>query len=415
MLPRREMIVRSMFYAVTALGLSVSPMRAESPGAQPSSPSDSGKDPVLRRSVVSLGDVTRVQHALAKARRGEKVVVAVIGGSITAGACASKPERRYGNVIAAWWWKTFPKADITFVNAGIGATGSDIGAHRAAAHLLKHRPDFVVVEYAVNDGGSKLASETLEGLIRQILKQPNCPAAMLLFMMNKSGHNVQDAHIPIGRHYGLPMVSFRDALWPEIEAGRIKWEDVEADEVHPNDRGHQLAADYVTGVLESVWAKLPPDDRFPKVAPLSKPKISDVFEHVTFLNADTITPKRNEGWTVLKESGYYSLLFGPGWRTDKPGSVIEFEVEASAVSVMFWRIKGNTGIAEAQVDDGPPVKLNGWFGATWGGYMPFQLVARDLKPGPHTLRLRLLDEKSKESNGHEFRLHAIMLAGLKRP
>lgn len=38
----------------------------------------------------------------------------------------------------------------------------------------------------------------------------------------------------------------RSRLWPEIEAGRLKWEDVEADTVHPNDRGHAYAARFIT-------------------------------------------------------------------------------------------------------------------------------------------------------------------------
>jgi len=381
-------------------------------GAAPATDAAGCREAILQRSLVSRGDIARVQRVLDRARRGEKIVVGVIGGSITAGACASHVDRRWGNLVAAWWRRTFPKTPVTFINAGIGATGSNIGAHRVRAHLLRHRPDFVAIEYAVNDGGSLFASETLEGVVRQILKQPNHPAAMLLFMMNRAGKNVQDAHIKIGRHYGLPMVSFRDALWPEITAGRMAWKDVEADEVHPNDRGHQYAADLVTAVLDGVLSARDPAARvrLPKIAPLPAPKVSDLFEHATFLNADTITPKRNQGWQPLRKHAYAGL-FGSGWRADAPGSVLTFEVEASVVSVMFWRIKGNMGMAEAQVDDGSPVKVDAWFGADWGGYMPFQLVARDLKPGRHILRIRLLDEKNPASKGHEFRLHAVMLAG----
>jgi hypothetical protein len=246
--------------------------------------------------------------------------------------------------------------------------------------------------------------------VRQILKQPNQPAAMLLFMMNKSGQNVQDVHIPIGRHYGLPMVSFRDALWPEVQAGRIAWEDIEADQVHPNDRGHRYAAEFVTHVLDEALAHLPAERPLPAPPPLPAPEISDVFEHATYLNADTITPRLNEGWQVMREHPFAGL-FGPAWKATAPGSVLEFEVRAPTVSILFWRTKGPTGMAEAQVDDLPPVKVDAWFGADWGGYTPFQIVARDLAPGKHVLRIKVLPEKNPASTGHEFRLHAIMLAG----
>jgi hypothetical protein len=92
--------------------------------------------------------------------------------------------------------------------------------------------------------------------------------------------------------------------------------------------------------------------------------------------------------------------------------VLEFAVEGQAVSVLFWRIKGPMGRAEAWVDDRAPVMLEAWFDADWGGYTPFQLVARDLAPGKHTLHLRLLEEHSPGSQGNEFQLRAVMTAGL---
>lgn len=50
-------------------------------------------DAVLcRRSIVDRGNTARLRRTLAMAKRGEPVTVAVIGGSITAGASASLPD-----------------------------------------------------------------------------------------------------------------------------------------------------------------------------------------------------------------------------------------------------------------------------------------------------------------------------------
>jgi len=76
------------------------------PAAEP------GESAAFARSVVSGGDTARLQQVLAKARRGEAITVGVIGGSITAGAMASQPEKCYGQLVAAWWRKTFPQAKI---------------------------------------------------------------------------------------------------------------------------------------------------------------------------------------------------------------------------------------------------------------------------------------------------------------
>jgi hypothetical protein len=150
------------------------------------------------RAQVNAGDWGRLHRQFAKAREGGNIVVGVIGGSITQGASASKTEKRYGNLVADWWREKFPNAKVKFVNAGIGATGTDYGSLRVQRDLLSQRPDFVVVEYAVNDGNTRDAAETLEGLLRQVLKQPNQPAVLLLFMMNQHGNNAQEWFAKVG-------------------------------------------------------------------------------------------------------------------------------------------------------------------------------------------------------------------------
>ena len=364
----------------------------------------------LRRSVVSFGDTARLQRVLRKARSGGKVVVGVIGGSITQGALASAEEKRWGNLVAQWWRETFPKATVEFVNAGIGATGSDIGAHRVQSHLLARQPDFVVAEYAVNDPPTEQAAETLEGIVRQVLSRPNRPAMMLLFTMNNAGGNAQEFHAKVGRHYGLPMVSFRDAMWPEVHAGRVKWDDIEADEVHPNDRGHAICARLITDLLTRVLATMPADGGLPRIARLPGPIISDVFERTAMLGPENLTPERCEGFGT----GERHWAFGPVWEADRIGSVLVLPVEGTTIGIVYHRIMGPMGMAEASVDGGPPVKLDGWFDQTWGGYDACQFVARGLKPGKHTLTIRLLDEKAQRSQGHKFRVVRILCAGLRK-
>ena len=362
---------------------------------------------IFARSLVTAGDTARLQHALAKARRGEQVLVSVIGGSITQGAAASKPENRYGDLIAAWWRKTFPNAKVEFVNAGIGATGSNYGALRAQRDLLSHKPDFVVAEYGVNDGNTQACAETLEGLTRQILTQPNQPALVLLFTMNNAGGNAQEWHGKVGAHYALPMVSFRDALWPEIEAKRLKWEDVEGDVVHPNDRGHAYCAHFVTSLLEKVLKELPADDQLLPIKPVPQPLFSDLYEHVALFEADALKPVTNEGWTCDLENPW-----AKGWKSDKPGSVIEFELEGQVIAFMEFHVRGPMGTAKVQVDDLPPATIDAWFDQTWGGWRCTHEIARDLKPGKHRVRVEILEEKNPESEGPEFRVLGLGAAGV---
>ena len=352
-------------------------------------------------SLASTGDLSRVRQVLAKAQRGEKVTVAVIGGSITAGAKAMKPERRYGNLIAEGWRKAFPQTQVEFVNAGIGATGSNFGALRARRDLLSHHPDFVVVEYAVNDANTQASAETFEGLVRQILSQPNRPAVVQLCMMHAGGGNAQEWLGKVGRHYGLPIVSYRDALWPEIAAKRIAWEEVMADEVHPNDRGHACAAEYVESLLALARAQpgTPAADRA-----LPAPLFSDLYEHTALFEAPDLKPLNNTGWTLDAKA--------QGWHSDAPGSVITFELDGTALFSMHHVIERAMGKAQVQLDGGAPVILDGWFSGTWGGYRSTSLLAKDLKPGKHVVRIELLADKNPGSDGHAFTLYGLGAAGV---
>lgn len=343
-------------------------------------------------------DTARLQRVLAKARRGEPITVGVIGGSITGGACASTWEKNYGSLVAQWWRTKFPQAKIELVNAGIGATGSNYGSLRATRDLLSKKPDFVVVEYSVNDANLELCAETLEGLVRQILNQSQQPAVMQLFMMSEGGKNAQEWHGKVGEHYRLPRVSFRDALWPEMEAGRLKWSDYEADMVHPNDTGHAFAAKQVTDVLEQVLAQLPADDKLPALAPVPAPKFSDRFERIALYEAGSLEPLENQGFTLTGEG------LDKCWKTDQPGSRLVFEVQGGVVLLMDYHLHGPMARVKVQVDDRPATTRECWFEPTWGGYRQTDELARDLGPGKHRVTIEVLEEKHAESTGHEYRL-----------
>jgi len=369
---------------------------------------------IIDRSLVSLGDTARLTQVMAKARRGEPVTLGFLGGSITAGGNASASEHRWANQVAEWWQKSFPKSKITFINAGVGATSSDIGAHRAWRDLLSHKPDFVVAEYAVNDAINPMCVETMEGLTRQILKQPNQPALIYLFLMAGDGSNEQDRHEAVGRYYAIPMVSYRNGLWPEVQAGHLNFvKDLAPDGLHPNHRGHAYCGKFVIMLLEKVKAEMPADNQLPAVPAMKqKPLIDTVFEFADIYNADTLRPTANQGWTPKVLESYPA--FGAGWTAEKPGSTLEFEVEGTTISVVFYRIKKAMGIAEVAVDNQPAVKISGWYEQDWGGYCAYRLVARNLTPGKHKLRITLSSEKVEQSDGHPFHLCAILVSGIDR-
>ena len=357
---------------------------------------------VISRSLINKGDTSHLKAVISRAEKGEPVTIGVIGGSITQGANSSEPDLCYANLVLKWWKDSFPNTNFHFVNAGIGATGSHYGVLRLTRDLLNHAPDFVVIEYAVNDPNTKDSAETLEGIVRQLLKSHKSPALLLLFMMRTNGENAQQCLSKIGEHYNLPMISFRDALWPEIEAGRLQWSEAMADEVHPNDKGHAYAAELVTRYLEDIKRDTASQIQLPFSEHLPVPLISDLFDRVHLYEAGELSPTVDHGWTRDTSSSE--------WTASTPGSTFECEVYGKYIAIRYYRIHGDMGRVGVYVDSRPPVVLDGWFEETWGGYGAVDVVARDLELGNHKVRVVVLDEMAPESNGHLFRLLGIGVA-----
>ena len=364
-----------------------------------------------RRSIVAVGDPARFQRLFTKLRKARHNVIGFIGGSITTGALSGGHAYSWPKLVSNWFEKTFPETKLDYVNAAIGATGTDFGAHRVQADLLDKDPDVVFVEFAVNDPATPNCRETLEGMLRQILTSRNKPAVMVLFTMSSGGHNAQKWHAEIGAHYALPMVSFRDAYWPEVEAGRVKWEDIIADMVHPNRKGHACCADLVVSRLDQLLAGFPGGSAPARVPALPAPLTDNAFEHTAMHTAGTLAAAASNGWTVVADGP--AARFGKGWTADRPGSTIEFDIDGSVFSLLFHRIKADTGRIAVRIDGGKPVTFDAWFDQTWGGYSACGRMPR-VAPGRHRLRIELLADKAKGSNGHRFELQAVLAAGIKR-
>jgi lysophospholipase L1-like esterase len=325
-----------------------------------------------QRALVSKGDPARLYAVLAKARRGEPICVAAIGGSITAGGQHTKdPKRRYVQQLTKWFEDTFPGLKVTFVNAGIGATSSNYGAVRVKNDVIDKKPDLVVVEYAVNDDvPAPVLGDSYEGVLRQLLSSSKNLAVIELFFMHKDGKSARVVQEQLGKYYGLPMISFREAMWTEFQSGQLKWEDFYADVVHPSNEGHDITSELLRRFMTATLANLPTDNKkLPKILDIPKPLFTNVYDNCVLFRGEEIKITTSTGWVLNK----------PKWECTPVGGTIDYEIPGQILHMGLFAPPAAKNSIEISIDGAPFVPV-----LTTINYRP---VATGLTSGIHKVKL----------------------------
>ena len=209
---------------------------------------------MIERSLVQTGNLYRVQRAIEKAQKGEDVVIAYLGGSITQGAGA-KPIHTESYAYCSYqaFKKRFGKGNgenVKFIKAGAGGTCSELGLTRYDLDVLRRGsvvPDIVFLEYAVNDAGDETDGVCYESLVRMAMDGPGNPAVILLFSVFMDDFNLQDRMIPAGIRCKTPMISIKNAVTPQFseETPVITKRQFFYDLFHPSNDGHRIMSDCI--------------------------------------------------------------------------------------------------------------------------------------------------------------------------
>lgn len=219
---------------------------------------------MIAKSLLNKGNNKRLKAAIEKAKRGEDVTIAYIGGSITQGAGA-KPihTESYAYRSYSIFKEKFGKDSgdhIHLIKAGVGGTPSELGIIRYERDVLRDKsvePDIVIVEFAVNDEGDETKGICFESLVLKALSGSNAPAVILMFSVFINDWNLQDRLSPVGWHYDLSMVSVKDAVVEQFgltkaENNIISKRQYFYDIYHPTNAGHRVMADCLGYLFDQI-------------------------------------------------------------------------------------------------------------------------------------------------------------------
>lgn len=361
---------------------------------------------MLIRSVHFEGDATRLAAKIKEAKDPDvkKLTnIVFLGDSITAGSTVSNSKYQFVNQFDKWW-----KENVNLLysvhNAGIGATDSYYGAHRVETDVLSFEPDIIFIEFINDAGNEEFYKATMESLVRRCLAYETKPAVILLEMSLDGGGNAQAAHSAVAEKYNVPVLSYHDAIYPEVEAGNLTFttaggkasdkDGLSPDGTHPNDYGHTMVFEILTNYISSIMDNLDSydTDNIPEFDPDSESLTGDIYRY------GKVCDSTSEELTVdLGDFGYGSSPwnFQNGWKTTN-GGTITFEMEFRNLGMFYYKCTdGQEGMATVSVDGEEAVTVDGDFTGGWGSYGTNVEVYRSDEVAKHTVTVTVQDGDRK--------------------
>ena len=350
--------------------------------------------------------MTRLKNLMKRAANGESLVIGFLGGSITQGSLSSTPKTCYAYLVYEWWKKSFPNAEFSFVNGGIGGTTSHYGGARAWKDVLCYRPDIVTVDFSVNDDANEFFEETYEGTLRRLLMAPSAPAVVVLNnVFYDTGKNAQDYHNRIADHYGIPHVSIKDTIFPDVESGKIVRADITPDNLHPNDKGHRLVADEICKLLDSIKAEVEKETiadeniegkstKTEASVLLPAPLTENAYEHSRLIQIQD-NEAILDGFLVdpIEKKGMLDI-FKNGWTAAHTNDKISFEIECSCLAVQYRKsVQQPVPKAKAVIDgdEAHAVILDGNFTEDWGDCLYLEPLLHHAEKKVHRIEITVTD------------------------
>ncbi|MDR0472109.1 MAG: SGNH/GDSL hydrolase family protein [Treponema sp.] len=285
----------------------------------------------------------RTINALLKLKKGGSITFAGLGGSITQMGCVDG--------VSEWLKAKAAQTggSVNFVNAGIGGSDSGVGLLRIQDHVLRHNPDILIIEFAVNDGFyyDRLPvsyNRIYEGLVRQALKSSDRAVQLLLLHKNVEGgaYPAQNSktHAPqkeVGDHYALPVFIWLDyagltgAEWMQDNY-------IYTDGTHLTAAGNASVSKGITDYLEALWNKLPSNALTVNTG-LPVAKHSTDYEKTAYIKWGDASV-RPGGWTQYS-TGMLSWLWG-GLSSDPWKNISGFHTTGGNTNEVLIKFRGKS-------------------------------------------------------------------------
>ncbi|HSI86678.1 MAG: SGNH/GDSL hydrolase family protein [Candidatus Methylacidiphilales bacterium] len=356
-----------------------------------------------------------------RAEQGGTFDIVFFGGSLTYGANASDPlTTSYRGRMMSYLLKKYPKANITFHDAAIGGSGSNLGIFRLERDVMAFKPDLVFLDFTVNDGEDKDVP-TLAAYERIVRKVIGSGAALVPAMFCFKYHMTDleaplpkghEVHLKLLQAYNLPVANVFLGIQQTIKSGKATREDIWSigkDGAHPGDEGYRYFFEFVKDTYEAAIKDDAPVQTLPEKA-VYQELYPNVYRQIL---VNTTLP---EGWKreITRRTSMWFDGLSSRWMTDVAaasivdgkapapleikfrGSMVGLFGERDGISLSFNAfVDGKPvltpGNVKQKIEPSPIWKVNSAnmsvAKAGQGNLFSWIVLAKDLPDGEHTLRI----------------------------
>lgn len=210
----------------------------------------------------------------------EPAIIACLGDSITAARYHTGNRRAYPEMLKIALQSIYPKATIKIINAGSSGDTTRGALVRIEKHVLRHRPDLVIVMFGMNDmklvnktsanpvGTHRVPISEFHNNLVQIIKRcRQIGAEVLLCGQNSINDSPQRTNEnllryiaeikSVGEEQDVPVIDFYPVYKEIREKDPLEWMLMMSDNnIHPNMDGHKLFAERIAEAVSGTKVSL---------------------------------------------------------------------------------------------------------------------------------------------------------------
>ncbi|WZO97079.1 GDSL-type esterase/lipase family protein [Isosphaeraceae bacterium EP7] len=211
---------------------------------------------------------------------GGPVRVVCFGDSVTGVYYHTGSRRSYTDMLAIALRRTYPRVDVSTINAGISGNTTRDALARIGPDVLDHKPTLVTVMFGLNDMTRVPLDEYRKNLGEIVAK---CRAAGAEVMFSTPNNVISTSDRPTerlrvycdamreeGRRLGLPVCDVYADLEALKDRDPASWRLLLSDEIHPNMEGHKRVAESLSRTITGRPIDLsdvpPPEPALPQTA-----------------------------------------------------------------------------------------------------------------------------------------------------